>query len=181
MPMVRRLALGAIAAATSMVGAAYASAFLPGGAPRWAEWAFVLGTAAMMSAMMLLGATAGDRRAPPVAWLAIAFTFAVLVVGLGAAILLPPPAPGDRLWLGLPAGAAAVLYGVGLLPLLVLPLAYARSFDSAALGEEALARLRAAADAVAADARPVASPGVDGDVESPGAVEAVRAATPRGR
>jgi hypothetical protein len=40
-----------------------------------------------------------------------------------------------------------MVYGVGLLPALVLPLAYARRFDAATLSADDLARLRAAARA----------------------------------
>ena len=140
-----------VVVATVLVAAAYASAFLPAGAPAWSSWAFVVGTATMMTGMMALGATSGgrgrgDERGPGVmAWVAIAFTFVVLVACFALAIVHPVPAAGDRLWLGLPAGAAAVLYGVGLLPLLVLPLAYAFSFEDRSLGEEELRRLRALA------------------------------------
>lgn len=142
--MVRRLALGAVVASTVLVTLAYASAFLPAGAPSWAPWAFVVGTAAMMTAMMMLGASRPGRPLGGL-WLAFLFTFVVLVGGFGIAIVLPPPTAGGALWLGLPAGAAAVLYGVGLLPLAVLPLAYAMTFDDRTLSEADLARLRAAA------------------------------------
>lgn len=147
--MIRRLALGVVVASTVLVAAAYASAFLPTGVPGWASWAFVVGTAAMMTAMMILGA-ARPGRPLGVLWLAFAFTFAVLVGGFGLAILLPPPTPQSPLWLGLPPGAAVVLYGVGLLPLAVLPLAYALTFDDRTLSEADLARLRAAAGVLVA-------------------------------
>ncbi|MHB1225291.1 MAG: hypothetical protein ACYC2G_14785 [Gemmatimonadaceae bacterium] len=142
--MIRRLALGAVVASTILITLAYASAFLPAGAPPWATWAFVVGTAAMMTAMMMLGAARPGRPLGGL-WLAFLFTFVVLVGGFGIAIVLPPPTATSPLWLGLPAGAAAVLYGVGLLPLAVLPLAYALTFDDRTLSEADLARLRAAA------------------------------------
>lgn len=179
--MIRRVAVGVVVVATLLVGAAYASAFLPDGAPGWASWAFVLGTAAMMVAMMVLGAARRGRSPRMTAWVAIGLTFVVLVAGLAVALLLPPPAPGDRLWLGLPAGAAAVLYGVGLLPLLVLPLAYAWSFDSESLGEDALARLRGAGEAAAAGARTAGAARERGSDAAPADGDVAVPATPRAR
>ena len=177
--MIHRLAIWSVVVATVLVAAAYASAFLPAGAPAWSSWAFVVGTATMMTGMMALGATSGgrgrgDERGPGVmAWVAIAFTFFVLVACFALAIVHPVPAAGDRLWLGLPAGAAAVLYGVGLLPLLVLPLAYAFSFEDGSLGEEELRRLRALATSGAGAGAPAGGEGVGGEgvaVGKPGAV-----------
>ena len=62
----------------------------------------------------------------------------------------PPPVAGAPLWLGLPKGAALVLYGVGLLPLLVLPLAYALTFEGQTLSEADLERVRRAASGLRA-------------------------------
>ncbi len=146
--MIRRLALAAVFASTLLVTAGYASAFLPGGAPAWGQWTFIVGLALMMTAMMVLGA-ALPGRPMGLLWLAFAFTFVVLVGGFGLALVLPPPTAESTLWFGLPAGAAVVLYGVGLLPLAVLPLAYSFTFDDRSLGTDELARLRAAAEAVA--------------------------------
>ncbi len=55
----------------------------------------------------------------------------------------PAEGAGARLLLGLPLRAALVLYGVGLLPIVVLPFAYAVTFDDMTLSEEDLARVRA--------------------------------------
>jgi hypothetical protein len=74
--------------------------------------------------------------------LPLAFTFVVIVGGFAAALLLPAEAAGARLVLGLPLRAAVVLYGVGLCPLLVLPLTYALTFDELTLRDEDLARVR---------------------------------------
>jgi hypothetical protein len=99
---------------------------------------------------MVLGATrgrlgVGRLKAP------FFFVVAVLIVGFGAALLLPPTeSAASRLWLGLPARAAVVIYGIGLLPIVVLPLAYALTFESQTLNADdveqvsALARKRQA-------------------------------------
>lgn len=146
--MIRRLALGAVVTSTVLVTVGYVSAFLPTGAPAWGQWTFIVGLALMMTAMMVLGA-ARSGRPMGLLWLAFGFTFVVLVGGFGIALVLPLPTAESTLWLGLPAGAAVVLYGVGLLPLAVLPLAYALTFDDSSLSEDSLTRLRKAAEAVA--------------------------------
>jgi len=138
--MTRRLALLATAASAGCIAAAYGSAFLPGGT-RWGVWVMVVGLATMVVSLMVLGAA---RRTGGVGRLALplAFTFLVLVGGFAAALLLPAEGAGAPLVLGLPVRAAVVLYGVGGLPLLVLPLAYALTFDEMTLREEDLAHVR---------------------------------------
>jgi len=63
-----------------------------------------------------------------------------------------------------------VLIGIGLLPLLVLPLAYALTFDEMTLSEADLARVRDAARALA----PGAAPAGSAPEAEPAAVEVVR-------
>ena len=153
--MIRTWSLGAVVASTVLIALAYASAFLPGGVAAWAPWAFVLGTATMMLATMVLGASRRGRRLGGL-WVVFAFTFVVLVAGFGIALLLPPPTADSPLWLGLPHGAAVVLYGVGVLPLFVLPLAYALTFDRHTLTAEDLQRVRDAAARARAERRATA-------------------------
>jgi hypothetical protein len=77
---------------------------------------------------------------------ACTLTFLVVSGCFGAALLLPPDeGPGAALLLGLPLRTAIVLYGVGIVPLLFLPLAYAASFDADTLTDEDLDRVRRAA------------------------------------
>lgn len=140
----RRAALGVIVASTVAMAAAYAGALAPGGGGAWTAWAFVLGIACMMVGLMVLGAA---RPGGGVGRLALPFAFVWLVLAGGFATVLAmgPVDPADpTLWLGLPPRAAIVLYGIGLLPVLVLPLAYALTFDALTLGEDDLARVRAA-------------------------------------
>lgn len=140
--MSRRLSLAAVLAGILAITAAYAVAFLPGDSPGWAAWALGVGTAAVMTGAMALGAAGrpGARTLAPV----FAAVFVVLAGGFGWALALPPVRPGDPLVLGLPAGAAVVLLGIGLLPLLFLPLAYALTFERTTLSEADLDRVREA-------------------------------------
>ena len=110
-----------------VIGAGYASAFLPGGVPRAATFAFAIATAAIMTAILLLGAINKRRRLGILAWI-LPFIFVVLAGGFCFA-LLQTEVDTKRLWLGLPAGAAAIIYIVGFIPMIILPIAYALTFD----------------------------------------------------
>ncbi len=141
----RGVLVASVFAGAVCIAVAYASTFLRGGAPRWGSWCMVAGLALLLVATMALGAvrTMRDvRRLSP----ALLFTFVVLLGGLGAGLLLPASErAGSTLLLGLPLRAALVLYGVGLVPLLVLPLVYALTFDDMTLREEDIERVRRAA------------------------------------
>jgi hypothetical protein len=150
---VKNAALGVLLLANVTIAAVYALAFLPGDVPEWGALLFAVAVAASIAALMVLGAV----RRGSIGALAPVFAFAFLVVagGFGVALLLPAvPEPG-RLWLGLPPGAAVVMYGVGLLPLLVVPIAYGVTFRSATLSAADLERIRVAKLA-AEDARALA-------------------------
>lgn len=138
--MTRRLALWLIAASMFVIGLGYASAFLPGGAPTFAAFAFAIATAAVIAGILLLGAARSNGPLGGLKWV-ILFVFVVLAGGFCAALLLND-GRAQRLWLGLPAGAAIILYIVGFLPMLVLPLAYALTFERT-LGEHDMDQLRA--------------------------------------
>jgi hypothetical protein len=143
--MAARGGLKAVVLGTVAVAAAYASAFFPGGAPRWAAWAMGVGIGLLSVGLLALGAARPGRRLG-VLWLPLALTFVILAGGFGLALALPGgEGPATRLWLGLPARAAIILYGIGILPMLVLPLAYALSFRQMTLSAEDLERVLAAA------------------------------------
>jgi len=55
---------------------------------------------------------------------------------------MPIETVSTPLWLGLPPRAAVILYGIGVLPLFVLPIAYAVTFESLTLNETDLERVR---------------------------------------
>ena len=139
----RRFPLAIISISALAIAAAYGSTLREGGAPAWAPWAFVLGMACLLVAVMVLGASRPGRG---VGRLAIPFGLVWFILAGGfAAVLILPAHPDTPLWLGLPRGAAIVLYGIGLLPVLILPLAYALTFDSITLSEADLERVRAEA------------------------------------
>jgi hypothetical protein len=101
----------------------------------------VVGMSASMVAMMVLGAVRDGRVGK--LWIPFAFVFLVFTVGFGVALALPGTDPADPvLWLGLPPRAAIVLFAIGFLPLLVVPVAYAVTFDEQTLRLEDLERIR---------------------------------------
>lgn len=141
----RRAALVALFIGIAAIAAGYAAAFSTGGTPGWAAWLLALGIPVALAAIMILGAARGRRGIGPLK-IPFAFVALVLVIGFGAALALPATeGPLSTLWLGLPARAAIVIYGVGLLPIVVLPIAYALTFETQTLSAEDVERVRAIA------------------------------------
>jgi hypothetical protein len=141
----RRSALVALFVGISAIAAGYLAAFSATGTPVWAAWLLALGIPVALGAIMILGATRGRRGIGPLK-IPFAFVVVVLVIGFGAALALPATeGPLSTLWLGLPARAAIVIYGVGLLPIVVLPIAYALTFETQTLSAEDVERVRALA------------------------------------
>jgi len=129
----RRGARIALVASLIGIAAGYGAAFLPAGAPVWAPWLLATGIPLSIGAIMVLGATRGRGG---VGALKVPFAFVVITLATGfcAALLLPATEnAGSDLWLGLPARAAIIIYGIGLLPTIVLPVAYALTFESQTL------------------------------------------------
>jgi hypothetical protein len=142
----KRLALGTLVLSALAIAAAYASAFLPGGAPAWAPWPMALGMPAALVAIMVLGAARGGR----VGKLAIPFAFSGVVLAAGFALALALPADeraASPLYLGLPLRAAIVIYGIGIFPIVVLPIAYALTFHEQTLNAADIERVRLAGEA----------------------------------
>ncbi|MES2125319.1 MAG: hypothetical protein V4503_11600 [Gemmatimonadota bacterium] len=136
-----RFALAAVVIGLGLVFAAYVSAWVTGGGFPAGIWLMVAGVALVLPGTILLGGLRGGRASRPLL-LATAFLLLVLAAGLGAALLLPPETVDGPLLLGVPRRAAIILFGIGIAPSLVLPLAYALDFDRALLGPESLAALR---------------------------------------
>ena len=138
--MTKTNALIVIFVSMLVIGAGYASAFLEGGVPRIATYAFALATAAVMTAVIVLGAARTRSSLGGLKWV-FAFTFLVLAAGFCVA-LGETSVDTTRLFLGLPRGAAIMMYVVGFLPMAVLPIAYALTFEKTTLNEAELEELR---------------------------------------
>jgi hypothetical protein len=66
--------------------------------------------------------------------------------------------PGSELWLGLPARAAIIIYGIGLVPTIVLPVAYALTFESQTLSADDIEQVRALARQIEKERHRTATP-----------------------
>jgi hypothetical protein len=138
----RKAALLALFAGILAIAIGYAAAFLRGGPPAWAPWLLALGIPIALGAIMILGAARGRLGIGRLKY-PFAFVVAVLAIGFCAALALPASeSPLSRLWLGLPARAAIVIYGIGLLPIVILPVAYALTFETQTLNAEDVVRVR---------------------------------------
>ena len=145
----RRLARFALIFSILLIATGYASAFKPGGAPSWAPWLLALGIPGALGSIMALGAARG-RAGIGKLKIPFAFVFIVLTAGFSLALGLPDETADSRLWLGLPLRAAIVIYGIGLLPIVVLPVAYALTFDTQTLSQSDIDRVRELAREISA-------------------------------
>jgi hypothetical protein len=113
----------------------------------------VLGVALLLPGTLLLGALRRGRNT--VRLVLIALVLGVVLAGcFGAALLMPASGAEEPLLLGLPRRAAIVIYGVGLLPILFLPWAFARDFRDFGLDPARLAEVRREAARLAAERTP---------------------------
>jgi uncharacterized membrane protein HdeD (DUF308 family) len=118
------------------VAAGYATAFLDRVAVALSASAMAIGIALLIPSVMALGAPLSSSRKWVVRGILLG-VFALLAVAFLAALWLPNERDGTaRLVWGFPFRTAVVVYGAGLLPMLVLPLLYAATFDSTPDGTE---------------------------------------------
>ena len=131
-----------IVVATGAIAIGYASAFMRGGAPSWAPWLLAFGIPGSLGGIMVLGAA---RERGGVGALALPFAFVIVTLTVGFCLALGLPSnegPDSMLWLGLPLRAAVMVYGVGLMPAVVLPVAYALTFGTQTLTAKDVERVR---------------------------------------
>jgi hypothetical protein len=140
----RRFALAATFLSTCAIAVGYLAAFSRTGTPSWAPWFLAFGIPGAIGGIMMLGATRG-RSGVGQLKVPFAFVFIILAIGFGAALAIPPEDSTSSLWLGLPTRAAIVIYGIGLLPIIVLPIAYALTFETQTLSSADLERVRSLA------------------------------------
>jgi hypothetical protein len=142
----RSFAISAVVLSTAMIAAAYGSALVGADGPApWAPWAFALGVPGAIVGVMVLGASRG--RGGGVGRLIIPMTFVGLALATGFGLALGLPAnegTTSTLVLGLPLRAAIILYGIGLMPIVVLPVAYALTFETQTLNAADIERVRQA-------------------------------------
>ena len=151
MTKTRRVAIAVLFMSTAGVAIAYAIALATGAASPWSSWIAAIAIPAALTAIMIVGAARGDRG---IGRLKIPFLFValILIAGFVAALALPSAEnPGSTLVLGLPLRAAIVVYGIGLLPIVVLPVAYALTFETQTLSAEDVERVRELGGANAAN------------------------------
>ena len=139
----RTIVLRLLVVAILLIATAYVAACLsPTAIPSWASWLLAIGASGTILSLMALGAMRRDRL--PRSLVLVFVGLFVLCAGAFLLALALPPAEGagGRLLLGLPLRTAIVLYGVGVLPVAILPFAYALTFESSTLSEDDLRRVR---------------------------------------
>lgn len=114
---------------------AYASTLL-GVALSLAPWWLASGSTAVLAAFALLGAARHGRPSPRLT-AATLIVFASVAAGLLIPLALPAPDAATPLLLGLPRPTAILLLLVGLVPLVLLPIAYGWAFEREVLGGDA--------------------------------------------
>jgi hypothetical protein len=139
---VRRTAVIALFISVGAIALGYAVAFRKTGPPAWSPWLVAIAVPISIVAIMVLGAARGGVG---IGRLRIPFALVALILILGFIGALAAPATESavsRLWLGLPLRAAIVIYGIGLLPIIVLPVAYALTFETQTLNAGDVERVR---------------------------------------
>lgn len=147
----KRLILQLLILSLLTVAAGYGGAFAPGGTPSWAPWCLAIGTNGALMSLMALGATRRGALAPALRWTFVGM-FVLCAGAFAVALGLPAQeGPGGALLLGLPMRTAILVYSVGVLPIVILPFAYALTFETSTLSEDDLARVREAHAAMVRD------------------------------
>ena len=144
----KRFVLTLVMLSCATVGVGYAGAFLPGGAPSWSPWCMAIGTNGALMSLMALGASRRGTLPAALIWTFIGMF--VLCAGAFSYALAVPAAEGagGALLVGLPIRTAVLLYSVGVAPIVILPFAYALTFDKSTLSDDDLVQVRAAHDAM---------------------------------
>jgi hypothetical protein len=147
----KRILIRLLVASCCLVALAYVAVFVSGAGVTWAPWALAVGANGVIMSLMAIGAVRHDTLPRSLVWTFVGLF--VLCAGAFLTALALPAAEGANgtLLLGLPLRTAIVLYGVGVVPIFILPFAYALTFESSTLSEDDLDRVRAAYIAVRAE------------------------------
>lgn len=142
--MLKSYILGLVVFFLVVIGAGYAGTFIGGGPPAWSPWCLAIGTCGTLMSLMALGSVRRGHIAPVLRWV-FAGMFLWCAGCFCVALAMPSgEGPGGTLLFGFPLRATIVLAGVAIVPILVLPFAWALTFDSSMLSEEDLRKLREA-------------------------------------
>lgn len=146
----KRVLIRLLVVSCCLVALSYAAVFA-GARGGWAPWTLAIGANGVIMSLMAIGAVRRDTLPRSLVW-----TFSgmfLFCAGCFLAALALPPAEGANgpLLFGLPLRTAIVLYGIGVVPIFILPFAYALTFESSTLSEGDLNRVRAASAAVRAE------------------------------
>ncbi len=140
----KRLLIRFLAASCGLVAIAYATLFVSVTPPAWAPISLAIGANGVIITLMAIGAVRHDTMPRSLVWTFLGL-FLLCAGAFVVALMLPAQeGPGGALLLGLPLRSAIVLYGVGVVPIAILPFAYALTFESSTLSEDDLVRVRAA-------------------------------------
>lgn len=146
----KRTLIRLLVVSCALVALSYAAVFA-GARGGWAPWTLAIGANGVIMSLMAIGAVRRDTLPRSLVW-----TFAGLFLfcaGCFVAALVLPAAEGANgpLLFGLPLRTAIVLYGIGVVPIFILPFAYALTFEASTLSEADLIRVRTASAAVRAE------------------------------
>lgn len=142
----KKAALVVLFLSMAAIGAAFAAAIATGHVPPWTAWVMAVATSFALIATMTLGAARTGRPLGGLRRLLAPFAAVLLILLAAFAAALLLPAAAEPVLLGLPRRAAIVLYGIGILPALILPIAYALTFDELTLTDEDIERVRETVD-----------------------------------
>lgn len=147
----KALLLRLLVLSCGLVAVAYVAIFLGPTVPRWAPLSLAIGANGVIITLMAIGAVRHDTLPRALVWTFVSL-FVLCAGAFVAALLLPArEGIGGPLLLGLPLRTAIVLYSVGVVPIAVLPFAYALTFESSTLSQADLERVRAANHAMRAE------------------------------
>jgi len=93
-----------------------------------APMAMAIGSTAVLAGIAQLAIVRRGRATPRLAR-TVRWVFGAMGCGFVGVLLMPAPVAGGPLLFGLPRATAILLLVTGALPLLALPVAYARAFD----------------------------------------------------
>lgn len=140
--MTTRAALIVLFSSVLLLAICYATAFVAGGPFPFVPWIFALGTAGSLTSFLVLGAARKGRLRDGRVKIIFIILFIILVAGFGLALRAPAVSADARLVLGLPVGAAIIIFVVGFVPVFLMPVVYAVTFDESTLSEAELEDLR---------------------------------------